>query len=183
MPGSSRRAGPSAAPLQGLLPNISGLLLAFTPLAIVQPILGRIATHVAKDRPELYARLGVHARKRFLIDPFDLPFVLILAPQVDRPNLRAYRRFENPPHDAAITGTFFNLLDMIDGLQDGDALFFSRNLKVTGDTEAVVALRNALDDFEGSALDSVVGSFGPLAKPAALIVSGLRALQPGPRHV
>ena len=80
-------------------------------------------------------------------------------------------------------GTFFNLLDMIDGAQDGDALFFSRNLKVTGDTEAVVALRNALDDFEGSALDSVVGSFGPLAKPAALMVSGLRALQPGPRHV
>ena len=183
MPGSSRRAGPSAAPLRGLLPNVPGLLLAFTPLAIVQPILGHIATHVAKDRPELYARLGVHARKRFLIDPTDLPFVLILAPQVDRPNLRAYRRFENPPHDAAIAGTFFNLLDMIDGSQDGDALFFSRNLKVTGDTEAVVALRNALDDFEGSALDSVVGSFGPLAKPAALVVSGLRALQPGPRHV
>src|SRR5512138_557047 len=102
MPGSSRRAGPSAAPLRGLLPNVPGLLLAFTPLAIVQPILGHIATHVAKDRPELYARLGVHARKRFLIDPTDLPFVLILAPQVDRPNLRAYRRFENPPHDAAI---------------------------------------------------------------------------------
>jgi predicted lipid carrier protein YhbT len=97
--------------------------------------------------------------------------------------LRAYRRFEAPPHDAAIAGTFFNLLDMIDGSQDGDALFFSRNLKVTGDTEAVVALRNALDDFEGSALDSVVGSFGPLAKPAALIVSGLRTFQPGPRHV
>ena len=180
MPGSCRRAGPS---VKALLPNVPGLLLAFMPLAFVQPILGHIAAHVAKDRPELYARLGVHARKKFLIDPTDLPFVLILAPQVDRPNLRAYRRSEAPPHDAAIAGTFFNLLDMIDGAQDGDALFFSRNLKVTGDTEAVVALRNALDDFEGSALDSVVGSFGPLAKPAALMVSGLRALQPGPRHV
>ncbi|HKS86343.1 MAG TPA: SCP2 sterol-binding domain-containing protein [Pseudolabrys sp.] len=183
MPGSSRRAGPSAAAAHGPLSNLPGLLLTFAPLAIVQPILGRIAAHVAKDRPELYARLGAHARKKFLIDPVDFPFVLILAPEVDRPNLRAYRRTENPRHDAAISGTFFNLLGLIDGSQDGDALFFSRNLKVTGDTEAVVALRNALDDFEGSALDSVLGSFGPLAKPAALIVSGLRALDPGPRHV
>jgi predicted lipid carrier protein YhbT len=183
MPGSSRRVGLSTASSQGLLPNIPALLLAFAPLAIIQPILANIATHVAKDRPELYARLGVHACKRFLIDPTDVPFVLILTPQVDRPNLRAYRRFENPAHDAAIVGTFFNLFSMIDGSQDGDALFFSRNLKVTGDTEAVVALRNALDDFEGSALDSVVRSFGPLAKPAALVVAGLRALQPGLRHV
>jgi predicted lipid carrier protein YhbT len=159
------------------------LLLALTPLAVVQPILGHIASHVAKDRPELYARLGVHVRKRFLIDPIDLPFVLILKPEVSRPNLRAYRRSENPAHDAAIAGKFFDLLDMIDGSQDGDALFFSRDLRVTGDTEAIVALRNALDDFEGSAFDSVVGSFGPLAKPAALAISGLRALQSGPRHV
>ncbi len=97
--------------------------------------------------------------------------------------MRAYRRYENPAHDAAIAGLFFNLLEMIDGSQDGDALFFNRDLRVTGDTEAVVALRNALDDFEGSALESVIGSFGPLARPAALAVSGLRALHAGSRHV
>ncbi len=60
---------------------------------------------------------------------------------------------------------------MIDGSLDGDALFFSRALRVTGDTEAVVALRNALDDFEGSALESVVGSFGLLTTPAMLALS------------
>ena len=95
--------------------------------------------------------------------------------------MRAYRRYEKPAHDAAIAGKFFNLLDMIDGSLDGDALFFSRDLRVSGDTEAVVALRNALDDFEGSALDSV-GSFGPLAKPAALAVSALRSMQASHRH-
>ena len=176
MPGSSR-AGPAASPLRVLLQSIPSLLLASAPLAMIQPILGHIASHVARDRPELFARLGVHARKQFLIDPIDLPFVLILSPDNNRPTLRAYRRYEKPVHDAGIAGKFFNLLDMIDGTQDGDALFFTRDLRVTGDTEAVVALRNALDDFEGSALDSVVGSFGPLAKPAALVVSGMRALQ------
>ena len=181
MPGSSR-AGPAASPLRVLLQSIPSLLLASAPLAMIQPILGHIASHVARDRPELFARLGVHARKRFLIDPIDLPFVLILSPDNNRPTLRAYRRYEKPVHDAGIAGKFFNLLDMIDGTQDGDALFFTRDLRVTGDTEAVVALRNALDDFEGSALDSVVGSFGPLAKPAALVVSGMRALQSRQYH-
>jgi O2-independent ubiquinone biosynthesis accessory factor UbiT len=181
MPGSLR-ADPAASSLRVLLQNIPSLLLAFAPLAMIQPILGHIAAHVAQDRPELYARLGVHARKRFLIDPTDLPFVLVLSPEVNRPDLRAYRRYENPTHDAGIAGKFFNLLDMIDGSLDGDALFFNRELRVSGDTEAVVALRNALDDFEGSALDSVVGSFGPLARPATLVISGLRALQSRQRH-
>ena len=168
--------------MRALLNNIPNLLLAVTPLAIIQPILGRIASHVALDRPELFARLGSHARKRFMVDPIDLPFVLILSPDNNRPTLRAYRRYEKPAHDAGIAGKFFNLLDMIDGSQDGDALFFTRDLRVTGDTEAVVALRNALDDFEGSALESVIGSFGPLAKPAALAVSGMRALQSRQNH-
>jgi O2-independent ubiquinone biosynthesis accessory factor UbiT len=178
----SSRAEPVASSLRSLLQNIPSLLLAAAPLAVIQPILGHIASHVAKDRPELFARLGAHARKRFLIDPIDLPFVLVLSPDNSRPQLRAYRRYEKPTHDAAIAGKFFNLLDMIDGSQDGDALFFTRDLRVSGDTEAVVALRNALDDFEGSALDSVVGSFGPLARPAALVVSGMRALQSSHRH-
>ena len=181
MPRTSR-AEPAASSLRALLQNIPSLLLAFAPLAVIQPILGHIASHVAQDRPELFARLGAHARKRFLIDPIDLPFVLILSPDNNRPNLRAFRRYENPVHDAGIAGKFFNLLSLIEGSLDGDALFFSRDLRVSGDTEAVVALRNALDDFDGSALDSVFSAFGPLAKPAAFAVSALRGMQSGQRH-
>ena len=157
-----------------MLQHVPSLLLTPVPLALLQPMFNRIATHVAKARPELFARLGPHAGKRFLIDPTDLPFVLVLTPQADRPGLTAHRRHERVAHAAAIAGTFFNLLDMIDGSLDGDALFFSRDLKVSGDTEAVVALRNALDDFDGSALDSVVASFGLLSAPAALALSVMR---------
>jgi len=181
MPASSR-AGLAPLSLRALLQNIPATLLAPVPLALIQPILGHIASHVAQARPQLFARLGPHASKRFLIDPIDLPFVLVLSPDAERPDLKAHRRYENPAHDAGIAGTFFNLLDMIDGSLDGDALFFSRDLRVTGDTEAVVALRNALDDFEGSALDSVVGSFGLLAKPAALALSAVRTIRSGSRH-
>jgi predicted lipid carrier protein YhbT len=171
------RAGGPASPLKALLQNVPSLLLAPVPLALLQPMFARIATHVAQSRPELFARLGPHAGKRFLIDPIDLPFVLVLTPKPERPHMTAHRRYEKPAHDAAIAGTFFNLLDMIDGTLDGDALFFSRDLQVSGDTEAVVALRNALDDFEGSALDSVVGSFGLLSAPAGLALSLVRTVR------
>jgi predicted lipid carrier protein YhbT len=174
---SPPRAARVASPLKSLLHNVSHFLLAPIPLAVVQPLFTRIATHVATSRPELFARLGPHAGKRFLIDPTDLPFVLVLTPQTERPGLTAHRRIERPAHDASIAGTFFNLLDMIDGSLDGDALFFSRDLQVSGDTEAVVALRNALDDFEGSALDSVVRSFGLLSAPAAAALSAMRSVR------
>ncbi len=177
----SSRPGVAASPLQSLLQNVPNLLLAAVPLAVLQPIFTRIAARVAHSRPELFARLGPHGRKRFLIDPIDLPFVLVLVPEAKPPHLQAYRRSDKPGHDAAIAGTFFNLLDMIDGSLDGDALFFSRDLRVSGDTEAVVALRNALDDFEGSALDSVVGSFGPLSAPAARALAALRKIR-GTHH-
>ena len=146
---------------------------------MMQPILSRIASHVARTRPELFARLGAHIRKRFLIDPIDLPFVLVLVPDSARPSLQAYRRIEKPKHDACIAGTFLDLLDMMDGSLDGDALFFSRDLRVSGDTEAVVALRNALDDFDGNVVDAMAGAFGPLSAPAALVISGLRAIRRG----
>lgn len=160
------------------LRDVPRLLLTPVPLFMLQPIFDRMAAHVAQARPEVFARLGPHAGKRFLIDPIDLPFVLILAPRPERPLLTPYRRSERPDHDAAIAGTFLDLLDMIDGSLDGDALFFSRDLRVSGDTEAVVTLRNALDDMDGSVVDAVADSFGPLSGPAKLAVAGLRGIRP-----
>ena len=165
----------TSSPLKTLLRQAPARLLTPLPLALLQPILNRIATHVALSRAGLFDRLGPHAGKRFLIDPIDLPFVLVLKPERKAPRLTAHRRYERFKHDAAIAGTFFNLLDMIDGTLDGDAMFFSRDLSITGDTEAIVALRNALDDFEGSALAAAIGSFGPFAGPVSFMLSGLRA--------
>ena len=120
------------------------------------------------------AVLGMFAYNRLRVEQMpdvSLPFVLVLTPRAELPQLTLHRRHAQPPFDACIAGTLANLLEMIDGSIDGDALFFSRALRVTGDTEAVVALRNALDDFEGSALESVISSFGPLSRPATLALS------------
>lgn len=152
------------------------ILFAPLPLGAVNPILGHIAAHVAHTRPAVFDRLGEHAQKRFLIDPTDLPFVLVLKPEPHRPRLIAHRRHDKPEHDARVAGAFLDLLEMMDSSLDGDALFFSRSLVVTGDTEAVVALRNALDDVDGSVLETALAAFGPLAGPAGVAIAALRWL-------
>jgi predicted lipid carrier protein YhbT len=170
-------SSPAVSVLHTLLPKLPALVLAPFPLVLLQPVLGAIGKEAARAHPELFARLGPHARKRFLIDPTDLPFGLALMPDPANPSLAAYRRQYPPRHDARIAGTFFDLFGMIDGKLDGDALFFTRDLQVTGDTEAVVALRNALDNLDGSIMDSIARAFGPLRAPAELAVAALRALQ------
>jgi predicted lipid carrier protein YhbT len=164
------------------LPGIVNLLLTPLPLFALQPLLKPIAVHVARTQPQLFTRLGPHAGKRFLIDPLDLPFGLALMPDSEKPLLQGYRREQPPAHDARIAGAFLDLFGLIDGSADGDALFFSRELQITGDTEAVVALRNALDDMEGSLMDIVGGAFGPLSKPASLAIDGLRAIRARNAH-
>jgi predicted lipid carrier protein YhbT len=146
------------------------------PLSLLNPALTLIANQLARSRPDLFARMGMHAQKTFLIDPADLPFVFTMSPDTSAPQLTAHSRYDKPRYDGAIVGRFAHLLDMIDGSLDGDALFFSRDLKVTGDTEAVVALRNALDDFDGNLVREILGAFGPLAGPAGLALRTVRAL-------
>jgi predicted lipid carrier protein YhbT len=151
-------------------------LLRFLPLPLLQPILTLIGTQVARSRPDVFTRLGPHAQKSFVIDPTDLPFVLVLKPRPDAPSLSAWRRNDAPHSHACIAGSFLNLFDLIDGSLDGDALFFSRKLRVTGDTEAVVALRNALDDVDGGVVESIINAFGPLSGLAAMTVKHMRTL-------
>lgn len=159
--------------------NAPRILLAPLPLPAVQPGLRRIAARVFRSRPELAARLGPHAGKRFLIDPVNLPFAFLLRPDPQDVLFEAVRRRRMVDYDARIAGTFLTLLDMVDGRLDGDALFFSRNLQVTGDTEAVVTLRNALDDAEDGIADDVAALYGP---PGRFILRRLRAVRSGARH-
>jgi O2-independent ubiquinone biosynthesis accessory factor UbiT len=153
--------------------------LRFLPLPLLQPILTLIGIQVARGQPEVFERLGPHAQKTFVIDPTDLPFVLVLKPKPGAPSLSARRRGDAPNSHACIAGSFLDLFDLIDGSLDGDALFFSRKLRVTGDTEAVVALRNALDDVDGGVVQAVTNAFGPLSGIATMTVSHFRALGGG----
>ncbi|EJW12685.1 hypothetical protein A33M_1836 [Rhodovulum sp. PH10] len=137
--------------------------MPLAPLSMALKILVRSAVH---RHPAMFARLGDQAGKRFVIDPTDLPFVVVMTPRLDDPEIEAVRRGEEPAADARIAGPLAGLVGLVHGNYDGDALFFSRDLSVEGDMSAVVALRNALDDAEIDLVAEAAAVLGPLANPA-----------------
>ncbi len=150
-------------PFASVFPDIRPPALPFgrLPLLALRPVLRRIIQRIAAENPDMFGRLGPHRQADFIIDPQNLPFVLHLRPDPDHLLLTARSRHNIPPHDAKITGSFLDLLKLVDGDLDGDALFFARDLEISGNTEAVVCLRNALDDIDGSIAASVANMFGP----------------------
>jgi len=160
------------------VPRLAALILAVTPLQPIQVMLERMAKRVARSQPQLFARLGDHATRRFLIDPLDLPLALLLAPDPRRLRFSAHRRAALPTYDARITATFSTLLELLDGTLDADAVFFNRKLLVTGNLEAAVSLRNALDDYRGNLVDDALGALGVLSRPASLLLRGSRGPRP-----
>lgn len=117
-----------------LAPQLLGLALT--------ALLGRIAAR----NPSILTRLGGYAASRFLIDVRQAPVLLVMSPAERQ--ISVWRRGSRIDHDAAIRGDLAGFLAMLHGAEDGDALFFSGALEVSGDTSAVLALRNALDDAE-----------------------------------
>lgn len=138
---------------------------------LVQPLLSRVVRRIAARHPSLFARLGPNQKTDFLIDPVDLPFALHLCPDPEALLFRAVPRDAAPQAGATIRGRFMLLLELVDSEEDGDAAFFSRDLEVSGDTEAVVRLRNALDDVDGSIAEETAAMFGA---PGRAVLARLR---------
>jgi len=149
-----------------LVPSNTLPRLPDLPLLPLQPVLKRIVRCIGAENPDMLNRLGPHTQARFLIDPINLPFTLLLQPDPTNLSLTAHSRAAIPDFDACISGKFLNLLQLLDSDIDGDALFFSRDLIITGNTEAVVCLRNALDDVDGSIAQMVADMFGPIGRGA-----------------
>ena len=124
---------------------LAGIVARPLPPALLQPFLNKIFTVLLRRHPGLFERLSDLTDPTFLIDPVDLPLAFVLDATPEHPRLTAGRKATKEV-TAVIRGPLLTLIDLMEGRLDGDALFFSRALKIEGDTEAVVALRNAIDD-------------------------------------
>ncbi|MBF0247573.1 MAG: SCP2 sterol-binding domain-containing protein [Alphaproteobacteria bacterium] len=158
----SSSSGPRP-PLSPIL--IGGLVARPLPPSLLQPALSAAMATVNRRHPGLFERLSNLDTPVFLIDPVDLGLVFVLHADAERPTLTARRTGEGCGAVATIRGPLLKLLELLEGRTDGDALFFSRDLVIEGDTGAVVALRNAVDGTEIDLLNEVAGAFGPLAGP------------------
>ncbi len=142
------------------------------PLAPLNLPLSRLMRGMAARHPSILRRLGAHAGARILLDVTDAPFLLLMEPALRR--LTAHRRSAAPRADAEIRGKLRAFLAMLHGGEDGDALFFSGELEIAGDTSVVLALRNALDDAELDLTEELVaevGRAGPLLRGAARTIA------------
>lgn len=164
-------------------PPLLGRGIGFLPLMPLQLPLALVLRSLVARHPRIFERLGAHAEKRFGIKPTDLPFAFVLEPRPQAPSIVAVRSL---PRDipVRIAGPLVGLLGLIDGSYDGDALFFSRDLTVEGDVEAVVALRNAIDSEDVDLVADAAALLGPLAPFGRLLLghvqSRLRPAGAGP---
>jgi len=141
------RPGPSTAPLRALL----------------QPVLGRVVRRNAACHPGTFARIAPYRQAGFLIVPAICPSRCICGP-TRRRRPCAPCRAPLPGHDVLIEGPFLQLLGLVDGGGDGDTALFSRELTISGNTEAVISLRNAVDDMDGSFARETADLFGPVKR-------------------
>ena len=123
-----------------------------------------------RRHPSVFERLSGLGRPTFLIEPRELPFGFLLRPGEARPRLEIVADPSVVQATARIRGSLRTLIELLEGRLDGDALFFSRELIVEGSTEAVVALRNAVDGAGVDVVADLLSILGPLSKPARGIV-------------
>ena len=171
MPGRNRDVIPADAELR--LPTfVRHLLPAFGALPL-GPALTLSLRALARRRPRLFERLGAYACDCFFIDPIDLAFAFSVIPNGERSVIRVVGKSDTATASVVIRGPLLALLGLLDGSLDGDALFFNRIVSIGGRTEAVLALRNAIEDAELSPAD-LLGLNGSLARAAnAGILGGL----------
>lgn len=149
--------------VEARLPDfVSRLLPAFAGLPL-GPMLTLSLRALARRRPALFERLGEHRRERYFIDPVDLAFAFTVVPDGGQAIVQAARKSEASTCGVVIRGPLLTLLALLDGTFDGDALFFNRVISISGRTEAVLALRNAIEDAELRPSD-LVGVRGTLAR-------------------
>ena len=148
----TKRAGELPLPLR-LLAAPAGLL----PLG---PVLTHGLRALARRRPDVFDRLGDFRRSRFVIAPTDLSLHFSVIP--DGPSALVTVASRLMEGDVLIRAPILDLLGLLDGSLDGDALFFDRSLAVSGRTDALLALRNAVEAAELRPSD-LLGIGGPVA--------------------
>lgn len=114
----------------------------------VERLLTLALRRVARRRPDVFDRLGEAGDVVFIVAPTDFPVAFRLRPGGGAGDVQVIRRDDETPRDARISGPLTTLLALFDGRCDADSAFFSRLIRIDGDTRAVVALHNTLEAAE-----------------------------------
>ena len=154
------------------LPPVVPKMLKPIPVPVAE-LAGQLAFARIIDRhPGLLDRLGEFGGKTYCFAPIDLPFEFAVTPRLAR--VRAAHRGRILRYDAKISGPVVLLLALAEGRLDGDAEFFGRQISIDGDMEAVLALRNAVENEAVDFVRDFAPPHGPLQGPVHRVLDRLR---------
>lgn len=147
------------SPLPGLF-RLAGRVNRRLPARPRDAILTHIGRALAKNHPDVLRRLAPYGGRTLVIaiEDMDLELTLTLGTLV---SLGVAATTQQRRADAAIRGPWPALLALLEGRADGDALFFSRAIAIEGDTDLVLAIRNAIDGVRIDLLHDVARACGP----------------------
>jgi len=148
---------------QELAVRLAMPLAAVLPAAIIEPAVAFALNAVGRRHPGLVDRLDLLKGRIVVVAPTDIDRPLALGIDLsDRPWARLATAADRGSATASISGPIRLLVALLEGRVDGDAVFFSRALKVEGDMNVVVALRNALDSEDIDLKADVLHALGPV---------------------
>ncbi len=159
------------------------LALATLPPPLIAALLRRMTQSLPRRYPKLAARMAELKGKRLLIVPDELPYAFLLEFPEGQFTIGLTDPAEAPETEAQMRGPLRLFYDLVRGGRDGDALFFSRELAVTGDMATAVTLRNAMD---GGGVDlfaeflNLPAPIGPLVRGAGAAVDRWAGILLGP---
>ena len=139
-----------------LATNVLGLLPA--PALMRATIL--LMRRLGRTHPRLFRALAAHKPCTIGIEPTDLRHRFVLRFGGGPASLVPTSTLEQSLN-ACVRGRLATLVGLLEGRLDSDALFFSREVVITGDIEAIVSLRNALDRETVNVFKAATTLFGP----------------------
>jgi O2-independent ubiquinone biosynthesis accessory factor UbiT len=152
-----------------LPPPLARATMRAMPAPVLQRVIDILMSRMHKRHSRLFQNLEKLKSATVRINPTDVSHRFVLAFGKKGVSLTV-ANLEDFVCDAEIKGDLEALLNMLEGRLDGDQLFFSREIEITGKTDVVVALRNTLDREEINLLDDITSPLGPFKQPAQLMV-------------
>jgi O2-independent ubiquinone biosynthesis accessory factor UbiT len=137
---------------------------------LMQPCLNALTKRVLKKHPKIIERLSEQEPAKLIISPLDFPCAFLFDLNAPDIKISILKKTDQVEYDAKVQGSYVDLLDMLEGRIDGDALFFSRKLSIDGSTEMVVALRNIMEAESVNLKEMILSLSGPFKLPCSLLM-------------
>ncbi|MDC7684435.1 SCP2 sterol-binding domain-containing protein [Asticcacaulis sp. BYS171W] len=145
----AQEAGSAHGSFQGLgALQLFGILLSQVPRSLLERLASELETLLALRHPGLSDRLGEAEGRSYRFVLKDFPIDALAKVEKSRLRIGLLDKSAVAGEDVRVSGRLAALFELLQGERDGDALFFTRDIETSGNTEALLVLRNALESEE-----------------------------------